>query len=70
MLDPNSTATVSPVGPNVVTAQLTNGGHSYVPTEEDWHLGGYESTWCATSPDACDRYITGAVELLKRVLKG
>ena len=54
----------SAVGGNVITAQLTNGAHGYVPTAEAWQLGGYETTWCSTAPDAAERYVRAATALI------
>ncbi|HUW57909.1 MAG TPA: hypothetical protein VMZ92_14810 [Planctomycetota bacterium] len=51
-------------GENVIPIQLTNGAHGYVPTAEEWALGGYETTWCSTAPGAADRYIAAACDLL------
>ena len=53
-----------PDAPGAIPIQLTNGAHGYVPTAEEWDLGGYETTWCSTAPDAAERYIAAAVELI------
>ncbi len=52
-------------GDRVITAELVNGSHGYVPTAEEFALGGYESTWCTTAPDAAKKYVAAAAELVR-----
>ena len=52
-------------GDRVITAELVNGSHGYVPTAEEFALGGYESTWCTTAPDAAKKYVAAAAELIR-----
>ncbi|HUU43621.1 MAG TPA: hypothetical protein VMX57_07570 [Planctomycetota bacterium] len=56
-------------GPDVMTVQLTNGSHGYVPTADEWKLGGYETTWCSTASDAAERYVAAASALLQTVVR-
>jgi hypothetical protein len=53
-------------GERILTAQLVNGAHGYVPSAEEYPLGGYETTWCSTAADTAARYVDAAAALVKR----
>jgi hypothetical protein len=58
------------MGENVITVELVGGAQGYVPTAEEWSLGGYETTWCSTAPDTADKLIETAVQLMRHVQPG
>ena len=49
----------------VVTVQLVNGTCGYIPTAEEWPLGGYETIWCFTAPGTDRRMTEEAARLVE-----